>query len=209
MTDRFASMQRLLQELPAAENYSIQVNASRRSRVKLFAPHGGCIEPCTGPIVAALADAGFDSYIFQGVRRKDCYRTLHVTSVHYDEPACLELVATSELAVAIHGCDGEEAFIEVGGGNTAFRELLERRLNAQGYKLRRPPAARGGEDPANFVNRARQRGIQLELSAGFRRMLFPGFPRVVTRHPEHFPAFLDTMWKWLAEVEQQLGPSHA
>ncbi len=209
MPDRFASMQQLLKELPASENYSLQVQRDFRSRVKLFAPHGGCIEPCTGPLVMALTEKGFDSYVFHGVRKKDCYRTLHVTSVHYDEPACLDLAAEAEVAVAIHGCDGREEFIEVGGGNTELRESLEARLRSGGYDLRRPADARIGEDPRNFVNRARQRGVQLELSAGFRRKLFPDFPRAASRHPVHFPAFLQAMGEWLNDLEERLGRPHA
>jgi phage replication-related protein YjqB (UPF0714/DUF867 family) len=209
MSDRFSSMTELLRALPAADNYSIQVDTRYQSRVKIFAPHGGCIEPCTGPIVLALADGRFDSFVFHGVRKKDCYRELHVTSTHYDEPACLSMASQADLAIAVHGCDGNDEFMEIGGANTVERESLAAAMNLLGYRLRPPGDQRRGEQPENFANRAKYGGIQIELSAGFRRMLFPGFPRAAVRHPANFPRFINSFRAWLITHEQQLHPPHA
>ena len=49
--DRYPSMSALLTDLPSTGNYVLHCESERRSRVALFAPHGGCIEPGTDRIV--------------------------------------------------------------------------------------------------------------------------------------------------------------
>jgi phage replication-related protein YjqB (UPF0714/DUF867 family) len=203
--DRYPSMSALQAELPAAGNYSLYCESSRGSKVTLFAPHGGCIEPGTDRIVVELAGSEFDYFLFRGIRRTECFRTLHVTSAHYDEPSCLALARRSAIAVAIHGCDGAEEFLEVGGANGAVAEALRAALAEGGYRVRTPAPGRPGVDAANFINRSSAGGVQVELSAGFRAMLFPGFPRTDQRHPVAFPAFLSTFRRWLVPAEASCG----
>ena len=202
-------MTELLSELPARGNYILQVDRSHQSRVKLFAPHGGCIEPCTGQIVLSLAMDEFDSYLFNGIRRKDCFKTLHVTSTHYDEPQCLAMAREAEMAIAFHGCDGEDSYIQVGGGNTELAANLTQHLSVLGYQIRRASEDLKGEHRGNFVNLAHQKGIQLELSAGFRRQLFPGFPRTSQRHPDAFSRFMGAMRTWMESTERSLTDAPA
>ena len=116
-------MTELVSTLPARENYTIRVDSSHASKIKVFAPHGGCIEPCTGPIALALAKDNFDCFVFSGIRQKDCFKMLHVTSTRYDEPRCLAMAREAEVALAVHGCDGEEPFAQVGGGNVDLDRL--------------------------------------------------------------------------------------
>lgn len=198
-------MTELLAGLPAAGNYTIQVDRLQRTKVKLIAPHAGCIEPATGQIVRSLAEGKFDSYLFSGIRRKDCFRTLHVTSIRYDEPHALRFARDSDLAVAVHGCNGEESYLQIGGGNRERSEGLAAYLDGLGYTIRKESNDLNGEHPDNIVNLARQQGIQMELSAGFRRELFPGFPRTLQRHPVQFPRFIEALSKWLDETELSLS----
>ncbi len=191
--------------LPAENNYAIQSDVSRGSKVRLFAPHGGCIEPCTGPIVLAIAAENVDYFVFNGVRKKDCFKTLHVTSTHYDEPQCLRMTEESEVGIAIHGCDGEKSFIEVGGGDRDLASQLAEYLKARGFTVISASQARKGEDGRNFINRAKRGGVQLELSAGFRKSLFPDFPRATRRNPQTFPAFIEAMRVWISSIEQSIG----
>ncbi len=207
--DNYSSMSDLLRNLPSRDNYEIFADRSRRSKLKLFAPHGGCIEPCTSQLTAAIAASLFDSYVFSGMRKKDCYRNLHVTSTHYDEPQCVEMAAEAEVALALHGCDGEETFAQIGGGNAELASDLLRRLNDLGYTAIRPSEHLRGIEEANFINRARQGGVQIELSVGFRRMLFPGFPRSLQRHPSEFPRFVEAMRSWALLVEGKLESESA
>ena len=203
--DHFSSMTELMSALPARDNYTIQVDGSHASRVKVFAPHGGCIEPCTGPIALSLAMDNFDYFVFSGIRKKDCFEILHVTSTHYNEPRCLAMVREAEVAIALHGCDGDDAFAQVGGGNEELAQKLIDYLNGLGYSADAASRDLKGKDKRNFINLARKRGIQLELSAGFRRNLLPSFPRSIQRHPEEFPKFIDAMRGWMLGIERWLA----
>src|SRR5260221_1402001 len=137
-------MTELLRKVPPEGNYTMHVETRHRSDVKLFAPHGGCVAPCTGPLVREIAQGRFDHFIFNGIRKKDCFRTLHVTSVNYDEPRCLAMARDALIALAIHGCDGAESFIEVGGGNRSLALGLREYLIERGDDVRMTPRGRGG-----------------------------------------------------------------
>jgi phage replication-related protein YjqB (UPF0714/DUF867 family) len=202
--DKFASMTELLGCVSPDGNYVFHIDERRRSRVKLFAPHGGCIEPCTGNLAIEIASGVYDYYIFQGMMKKDCFRTLHVTSTHYNEPRCRTMAEEALVAVAIHGCDGEKSFIELGGGNRILAFNLQQHLLKKGYTAIEAPIHRRGEDESNFINKARFKGIQLELSSGFRRSLFPSFPKVLQRHPITLPAFVSALREWIDSVEASL-----
>ena len=200
--DLYGSMTELLRDIPQDGNYDSLAEESRNSRVRLFAPHGGCIEPGTDRLVVALASNEFDFYLFRGIRMHECYRTLHVTSAQYDEPGCVRMATGAMLAVSIHGCDASEELIEVGGGNLDAASSLREHLIRKHYPAVLPQKHRQGEEPANFINLAKHRGVQLELTAGFRSMLFPGFPRTDQRDPRTFNAFITDIREWLLLVER-------
>ena len=197
-------MQALLSNLPPEENYFLHTVDDRASRVKLFAPHGGCIEPCTGSLVSEIAGTSFDYFIFQGARSKDCYRTLHVTSTHYDEPNCQRMARNADLAIAIHGCESSDNFIEIGGGGGEYVLLLGEHLQHCGYRLVQAPVHRKGESSLNFINLAQRGGVQLELSAGFRMSLYPAFPKHLQRHPTELLRFVHAMRDWIERIEHAL-----
>jgi len=196
-----------MRRLPATGNYTIHVDSSHQSQIKIFAPHAGCIEPCTGPIVHAIALNRFDCFVFSGTRKNDCFQTLHVTSTHYDEPQCLAMIGETILAIAFHGCDGDEPFLLIGGGNKDYSVALSTHLTNAGYKVSPATGNLKGQEERNFINRARRKGIQVECSAGFRRKLFPSFPKTLQRNPVEFPKFIGTMRDWLEKIEIELGAS--
>lgn len=203
--DTYQSMTALLAALPPDLNYGLHTEESRNSHVKLFAPHGGCIEPGTDQVVVALAAGEFDYYLFRGLRRQECYKTLHVTSARYDEPACLRMAQAAHLSVSVHGCDAREVSIEVGGARTGAAAALRTHLVRAGYRAVLPAPGRRGEEKENFINRSNDGGVQLELSAGFRAMLFPGFPRTDQRHPMAFREFTGALRAWLLTAEERLS----
>jgi len=200
--DTFSSMTELMDRVPAHKNYSFHINQSNRSRIKLFAPHGGCIEPCTGPIAVAIGMNLLDYFVFSGKRASECFKMLHVTSTHYDEPHCLQMVGEAELAIAIHGCEGNDNIMYIGGGNKKVSASAYRFFIENGYRVESALEEMKGEDKRNFINRARYQGVQFELSAGFRRNLFPSFPKSIQRHPQEFPKFVRHMHSWINHVEQ-------
>lgn len=196
-------MSELVERLPPEGNYEFRLEESRGSRVKLFAPHGGCIERCTDRLVHEIARGDLDYFIFLGKRRTRCYETLHVTSTHYDEPRCLDMARRSEVAVAIHGCSGNARFIEVGGGNPRLVSGLRACLQHAGYRARVGPPSRRGADERNFINLARSGGVQMELSAGFRRSLFSRLSPALEPDPTALRAFVGVVRGWLLQLEGQ------
>jgi phage replication-related protein YjqB (UPF0714/DUF867 family) len=204
MVDRFKSMSELLHAVPAHGNYEIQHDASMGTRVKLFAPHGGCIEPCTGALVREIALGRTDFYIFHGMRKKSCYGTLHVTAVNYDEERCNRMARSAEIAVAIHGCSGRASFIELGGGNRAAARQLLVHLARRDFPARLALGNRKGADNRNFINLSRRQGVQLELSAGFRRSLYADFPKTLQPNPVALRRFVQAVQDWILEVEATL-----
>ena len=202
--DTYASMTELLHKLSSRDNYEVYTDQSHHSLIKIFAPHGGCIEPATEPIALGIARERFDYFVFSGRRKTDCYRVLHVTGTHYDEPTCLEMVLASELSVAIHGSAESQELVHVGGGNKELATELIGELRRLGYPAVRAPEGMKGLDDKNFVNLARRRGIQLELSAGFRKTLFPSFPKIFQRNEPYFQRFTTSMKSWLSQIESTM-----
>lgn len=199
--DRFKKMTELLAHLSPDNHYRIQYTDTRDSKVKLFAPHGGCIEPCTGSLVMEIAGESYDYFVFHGMMMKNCFQTLHVSSTRYDEPHCQQMARQALVAVAIHGCDGDKEFVEIGGGNSELVANLHDYLTGHGYPAICAPKNRKGEDERNFINLAREKGVQLELSSGFRKSLFPDFPRTGQKNPRTTQPFISTMQGWLKSLE--------
>ena len=113
------------------------------------------------------------------------------------------MASTATVAVAIHGCDGDKSFVEVGGGNVEGVASLHKHLIDAGYPSLLAPILRSGRSERNFINLAQQKGVQIELSVGFRRSLFPGFPNTMQRTPGEFKRFVRCMYTWLLELEKQ------
>jgi len=202
--DQFRSMEELLAAVPSRDNYSFHIETKYQSKIKLFAPHGGCIEPCTSHIVMSLATGTYDSYIFNGIRKKECFKNLHVTSTNYDEPHCLMMARDSEMAISVHGCNDSDDHIQIGGGNKAAAAKLADCLTTNGYVVVTPSDDLQGANPKNFINLSRRKGIQLELSVGFRKNLFPSFPKSIQKDPKQFDRFIKTMRNWLDEMDRQI-----
>src|SRR5262245_3852344 len=106
----FADLSRYEQE---GISYQREVK-KRRSALAVIAIHGGGIEPGTSEIAKAISGTEFSYYTFDGIRQKGNER-LHITSMLFDEPMCLQIVNDSEIVVAIHGCESEGKVIHVGG----------------------------------------------------------------------------------------------
>jgi phage replication-related protein YjqB (UPF0714/DUF867 family) len=173
---KYALMTELLAREPAA-NYTIRVKTTE-SKVAILAPHAGKIEPGTGELATAIADAsGYRLHCFEGHRRSENYSYLHVTSHRYDEPQGRQLVAPCGIVVAIHGCadraEGEEIYL--GGRDVGLREAIGRELRGAGFGV--PPFAATPEEfkaqhRNNICNVGQSRaGAQLELSLSLRRSI--------------------------------------
>lgn len=103
------------------------------SKVVIAAPHAGAIEPGASEIALALAGDDLSYYLFEG-RKPKANGELHITSSNFDEPQCLELLATATIVVTVHGQPSR--FL----GGTQHRNYgSHEELAHQRGLLRRPP----------------------------------------------------------------------
>ena len=151
-------------------DYEITVVRRPSSRVAIIAPHGGGIEDGTSEFARRLAGEDFNLYLFEGLRPSHNYRALHLTSHRFDEPLCLRLLVDMDSVVAVHGCDGAEATVLLGGRDTQLRDPLALALEAAGVAAASSGHRFPATNPANICNRgASGRGVQLELPHSLRR----------------------------------------
>jgi phage replication-related protein YjqB (UPF0714/DUF867 family) len=100
--------------------------------VAILAPHGGKIERWTSDIAAPIAVDTYRLYRFEGIKRRD-NGDLHITSSRFDEPQCLALLSGCSKLVAVHGCEGDEHVIYLGGLGRTLRDAIRDHLDAAGF----------------------------------------------------------------------------
>ena len=194
MKDKYRSFPDLSRHAQLGKDFRTRVT-QRAGALAIIAPHGGGIEPGTSEIAEAIAGTEFSFYAFEGIRENH-NRELHVTSTNFDEPTCVALVSTALNVVAIHGEDGAEEIVFLGGLDGALLKRLHWSLLSKGFVVKRHPNPNlHGRDPANVCNRnARGRGIQLELSKGLRRTFFRSLSRSGRElHTERFQKFVSAV----------------
>jgi phage replication-related protein YjqB (UPF0714/DUF867 family) len=178
----------------------------RRSGIAIIAPHGGGIEPGTSEIASAIAGSLFSYYTFDGLKQEG-NEILHIPSVLFDEPKCLQLLNESEIAVAVHGCDGDTKVIHVGGLQDELKTRLINSMLKAGFDTRLAEINYGGTQVQNLCNRGRLgRGVQIEISEGLRRTMFKAFDRAGRKiSTEVFQKFVDSIQTELISATKELG----
>jgi phage replication-related protein YjqB (UPF0714/DUF867 family) len=170
MADMYCSYDEL-RVAEAPDGFTITIS-DRNTPAVIVAPHGGKIELGTTQIATAVARDEFSIYSFDG-RKNSNNSDLHITSIRFDEPMALALVARSEYCVTVHGAAGAEAVVFVGGLHEALKALLRERLTEAGFELAESndPDLQG-TNPLNICNRGAARaGAQLEITRGLRDAL--------------------------------------
>lgn len=171
MNDTYRNFSELARIRKVDVHYGIVVRRIPNARVAVITPHGGCIEICTSDIVRAIASDNHSMYMFEG-RLPANNHELHITSHHFDEPQCLELLRHHPVVLAIHGCVGKEREIYVGGRDDAGRQHVADHLRASGFDPVLDNHDFPGTEQNNICNRgSRGMGIQLELSRPLRDCL--------------------------------------
>jgi phage replication-related protein YjqB (UPF0714/DUF867 family) len=145
-----------------------------RSRFGFLAIHGGGLEEMTDVIAERAAKAA-DASVYL-LRHPDRYHH-HLPSALYDpdeSPRLTEFLDHVDVAVSLHGYGriGRGTQLLAGGRNRALAAHLARHIQLTGYRVVTdiediPPELRGLH-PNNPVNRVRDGGTQLELSARVR-----------------------------------------
>jgi phage replication-related protein YjqB (UPF0714/DUF867 family) len=155
------------------EGRDFQIRKKQRgSPVAIIAPHGGTIEPVTSKLAVATASVSFSWYCFEGLRGNR--GNLHITSAKFDEPQCLELIAASDIVMAMHGRkdDGDPTVVLVGGLHDDLRTVVSSELSRSGFPATTGSKKFPGRDPSNICNRGRTgAGIQLEMRRSLRDRL--------------------------------------
>lgn len=138
-----------------------------------MAIHGGGIEPATSEIARVIANEGqFNYFAFNGIRTKG-NNELHVTSINYDNDIAMNFVKSSERAVTIHGCLGEEDVAYIGGKDNQLKERIANELNQIGVEVKEAPSHMSGVQDDNIVNCTKNEvGVQIELTSSLRKSLF-------------------------------------
>ena len=151
-------------------DYRITVSARAGASVAIVAPHGGGIEDGTSEIACAIAGADFSLDLFEGCRPAFNYRALHLTSHRFDEPRCLALIAGCTRVVTVHGCDGEDPVVMIGGRDTELAEAIAASMSRAGIVAATSGHRFPAIHPDNICNRgASGRGVQIEVPHRLRR----------------------------------------
>jgi len=149
------------------EDYKISI-FDAGSPITIIAPHGGSVEPQTSRIAADIARDQFNYYCFEGIKPSN-NRSLHITSHNFDEPQALQLLARSQIVVAVHACTDDRALVYPGGRNEKLMETIVKELKAVGISVVDRKFKYLGLNPNNICNRgASGKGAQLEISRGLR-----------------------------------------
>jgi len=179
---------------------------NRRTKWAVIAPHGGGIEPGTTEIAGAIAGWRLSLYTFDGIRQSG-NELLHITSTLFDEPRGLTLIQASEYILAIHGCEGWEPQVHVGGLEIAIGDQIINVLQKAGFSAVRATTQYHGTQSENICNQGRSgRGVQLEISEGLRRSLFRGLDRNGRKEPRPtFRVFVKAIAQVITPNDSSLG----
>jgi phage replication-related protein YjqB (UPF0714/DUF867 family) len=156
-----------------AEGQDFRITAHRLpdANVAIVAPHAGGIEFRTSDVAMAIAGKQHSLYLFEGTLA-DGNMPLHITSHHFDEPRCLELLNHHEIVVSIHGCGnlgGRNDAIYIGGLDDDGKERIAEVLRQAMFEVHTQNHRFPGTEAMNICNRgASKKGVQLELSRGLR-----------------------------------------
>jgi len=169
--DTYVSLDALKLKHRRWRHYDIRL-FDRLSDITVVAPHGGYIEAGTSYLARQIAASDLNLFDFQGLLKTYPHK-LHVTSSRFKEPLLEELLTRSRLAVSVHsmGVDGTGE-IWIGGQNKALVARFCQELQAAGFSARTDIPRYKGIHPQNFVNAARQKGVQIEIAGDVLRSLF-------------------------------------
>jgi phage replication-related protein YjqB (UPF0714/DUF867 family) len=174
LVDRYANFEALAAHAIEHVDYVIE-ERDRGSKVAVVGIHGGRIEPVTVEFVRAIAGEDLSYYLFISQREE-----LHLTSSHFDEPRCRELLGKTQTVISVHGKSGKDEFVMVGGLDTALVADVARALRTLGISVIPPVDTVAGRNVENICNQGRSRkGVQLELSRGLRDALMLDPARLV------------------------------
>jgi phage replication-related protein YjqB (UPF0714/DUF867 family) len=172
MIDSYNNFLELQNNHQADIDYRIKTGTHSKTLIVLGI-HAGGIEPGTSELARAIAGLDFSLYLFEGLGANT--QPLHLTSTHFDEPLCLEMVKKHHTALSLHGFRGSatDPLIYLGGNDLALTHMLLNAFLQNGYPACVNTGKYAATDPMNICNRAISgKGVQIEISGSLRRQFF-------------------------------------
>ena len=192
MADKYSNYAELAAVEKEGIDFEVVVVKRDPPRVAVIAPHAGGIEPRTGPIAKEIVATEVSLNCFSGLKNAR-NQDLHITSHHFDEPRCRELIKDHYWVVAIHGCEKKGEHIFLSGLDKALIADLEASLLQTGIRVRTLGHKYTGTLPRNICNRGQSHaGVQFELSRSF-------------RNGDRVPAFIEAVRNVLLERQSRDG----
>ena len=173
MKDRFVDFDELSAVMREGYDYQIAC-ADRESEISIVAPHGGKIELGTSVIAKMIASDDFNFYAFEGIRKSENFRLLHITSHNFNEPTGLEIAEKAKIVIGIHGRsdDKNNESIYLSGLDLNLIRDIKDELSTAGFLPQDTDHPFPATNPFNICNRGISgRGAQLEFSNSMRKRL--------------------------------------
>ena len=194
--NNFAELAESLQE---NTDYRI-IARSIKTQFAIVAPHGGRIEHGTSQIADAIAADTHACYLFEGLQPLS--HDLHLSSNAFDEPKSVSLINDVNTVITIHGAYGKTPYVYFGGLHEQLKQVLIERLIEAGFPAEPDPSpTRQGKKPTNICNRGKSgKGVQIEMTQGFRKSLFkkPDYNKTRWLPNEQFHLFVKTIREGLS-----------
>lgn len=169
LAETFKSFADLASAYTEDVDYRITRLIGLHPQIAVVAPHGGAIEEPTSQIATDIAGRDFSCYLFEGIRKSQNYKALHLTSEYFDEPKCLKFIADCEHLVTVHGCKGKTMAVLLGGRDKTLAALIAGALKAEGIQARLDGHKFVATARTNICNQGKSKaGVQLELTEALR-----------------------------------------
>ncbi len=137
----------------------------RPAATAVVAIHGDPIERGVSNIARQIAGDEHNLYLLEGRLPALNYEHLHLASSRFDDPRCLDLIVHCERVVTIHGCNGLDENVLLGGLDEALKARIAAALGAAGVPCQTEGHKYPGLQPSNICNRgATGKGVQVELT---------------------------------------------
>jgi len=148
------------------EGRDFLVEVQRRpSTAAVVAIHGDPIERGVSRIARQIAGDEHNLYLLEGRLPALNYEHLHLASSRFDDPRCLDLIAPCHRVVTIHGCNGLEENVLLGGLDEVLKARIAAVLATAGVPCQTEGHKFPGRQPSNICNRgASGMGVQVELT---------------------------------------------
>jgi phage replication-related protein YjqB (UPF0714/DUF867 family) len=115
-----------------------------------------------------MAGGRHSLYLFQACRPHG-NPDLHLASDRFDDPLCLELAATHDWVLTVHGCGGGGEVVYLGGRDLVLKERLAAACRGVGLETVTEGHPWPGRRRLNICNRGRRgMGVQVELTRALR-----------------------------------------